>query len=156
MGNGNYDDMMGLYWDHTGIVVLMVASINLRYSEFQMNWVMVVACHGPLQQHWKVAIAQSWCPVSKKSKYLASNLIHTISILRMYRYIQNIHAYIHIHNIRVYIYIYIYIHIHDVYTCEPFCVLQAAACHMSVLRLHSIIASGHSSFCRWYQKDQCS
>ena len=52
-----------------------------------MNWVMVVARHGPLQQHLKVAIAQSWCPISKKGKYLASNLIHAMYIYMIYVYV---------------------------------------------------------------------
>ena len=55
---------------------------------------MVVARHGPLQQHLKVAIAQSWCPISKKGKYVASNLIHA--------------TYIYIY---VYVYVYLYTYI---------------------------------------------
>ena len=63
---------------------------------------MVVARHGPLQQHLKVAIAQSWCPISKKGKYVASNLIHATYIyIYMYMYT---YTYIHIF-VDVYIYI---------------------------------------------------
>ena len=68
---------------------------------------MVVARHGPLQQHLKVAIAQSWCPISKKGKYVASNLIHATYIY--------IYVYIYIY-IYIYMYTYTYIHIFvDVY-----------------------------------------
>lgn len=71
-----------------------------------MNWVMVVARHGPLQQHLKVAIAQSWCPISKKGKYLASNLIHANIYIYTYTYI-HIFVDVYIYNLSIYIYIYI-------------------------------------------------